>query len=147
MILLAALVTPWLVSDMLRAFGWQQLLSPVGPLASVLTVFGGDGYGEGLRFNFAATAVALIGGLLPAGILTVFVAIPSRTRTEWLAARELGTSSYVLKTMVLGRARPGIIIGAAGVFVLACFASAEPRFLDGPTQTRCDGSACAWGTG
>src|SRR4051812_48959928 len=31
LMVLAALIAPWLVSDMLRAFGWQLLLSPDGP--------------------------------------------------------------------------------------------------------------------
>jgi len=35
----------------------------------------------------------------------------------------------------LGRARSGVIVGVLLIFVLSCFSSAEPRFLEGPAET------------
>lgn len=134
-IILALLVTPWLVSDMLRAFGWQLLLSPTGPVSSVWSHITGSGPLEALRYNFRAVVIGLVSAMLPAGVLSVFAALPNRERTEWLAAMELGRPNHVFALFAFGRARPGIIVGACIVFVLSCFASAEPRFLDGPAQT------------
>lgn len=134
-IFLALLVTPWLVSDMLRAFGWQILLSPAGPVSKAWSFISGLGPLEGLRYNLNAVVLGLVSAMLPAGVLGVFAALPKRGKSEWLAATELGHPHQVFVLFAIGRARPGIVVGACIVFVLSCFASAEPRFLDGPTQT------------
>ena len=134
-IILTLLVTPWLVSDMLRAFGWQLLLSPVGPVSKAWSLLTGLGPLEGLRYNFSAVIIGLVSAMLPAGVLGVVAALPNRDRTEWLAATELGRPHHVFAIFAFGRARPGIVVGVCIVFVLSCFASAEPKYLDGPTQT------------
>jgi ABC-type spermidine/putrescine transport system permease subunit II len=134
-ITLALIVTPWFVSDMLRAFGWQLLLSPSGPVSAAWIFVTSLGPPEGLRYNFSAVVVGLMSSMLPAAVLSVLAAVPNTHRTEWLAAAEFGRSRHVFSLMALGRARPGILLGACVVFVLSCFASSEARFLDGPTQT------------
>lgn len=134
-LVLALTVTPWLVSDMLRAFGWQQLLSPVGPISSGWELLTNLGPIENLRYNTGAVILGLVSALVPASLLSVFAAIPDRSRNEWLAASELGSPIHVFRLMMLGRAMPGIALAIVAVFILSCFSSAEPRFLDGPTQT------------
>lgn len=134
-LVLALTVTPWLVSDMLRAFGWQLLLSPVGPISSGWELLSNLGPLDNLRYNTGAVILGLVSALVPASLLSVFAAIPDRSRNEWLAARELGSPIHVFRLMMLGRAMPGIALAVVAVFVLSCFSSAEPRFLDGPTQT------------
>jgi ABC-type spermidine/putrescine transport system permease subunit II len=128
-------ITPWLVSDMLRAFGWQLLLSPVGIVSHCWMAMTGLRPLDHLRYNCSAVVLGLVSSMLPAGVLCVFAAIPSRNRNEWLAAAETGSRGRVFCLMVFGRARAGILFGAIAVFILACFASAEARYLDGPTQT------------
>ncbi len=132
---LALIVAPWLISDMLRAFGWQLLLSPIGAISSAWSFLTGLGALEGLRYNFGAVVCGLVSSMLPAGILSVFAAIPDRHRTEWLAAAEIGRPQNTFVLMAFSRARAGLVVGLCAVFVLSCFASAEARFLDGPTQT------------
>jgi len=134
-LVLALLVTPWLVSDMLRAFGWQLLLSPVGLVSAFASLLMHGALLDGLRYNFGAVVLGLVSAMLPVGIFSAFAAIPDRSRNEWLAATELGRPRHTFALMVFGRAKLGIILGAGLVFVLSCFASAEPRFLDGPTQS------------
>lgn len=133
--ILAFLVIPWLVSDMLRAFGWQLLLSPIGPISEIWNQLTKHGPLEELRYNFGAVAIGIVSSMLPAGILSVYAAIPHRDRSEWLAAKEIGGPWHVFALMALGRARLGIVLGAWIVFILSCFASAEVRFLGGPNES------------
>lgn len=134
-IILVILVAPWLVSDMLRAFGWQLLLSPDGPVGTALSFVLGVDHSLNLRYRFSAVLFGLVSSMLPAGVLSVLAAIPDRDRTEWLAAAELGRPRHTFALMAFGRARLGVFLGACFVFVLSSFSSAEARFLDGPTQT------------
>ena len=129
----ALLVAPWFVSDMLRAFGWQILLSPEGPISVSWSKLIGHGQLEGLRYNWVATVVGIVSSVLPVGILSVFAALPSRSRMEWLAAKEIGAPRHTFCLIAIRWANPGIVIGFGTVFMLSCYASAEPRFLDGPT--------------
>lgn len=132
---IGALVAPWLVSDMLRAFGWQLLLSPTGPISMLWTTLSGAEPLEGLRYNWVAVTVGLVSASLPAGVLSVLAALPQHDDPEWLAASELGDERHMFWLFAVRRARYGILVGACAVFVLSCFASAEARFLDGPTQS------------
>ena len=131
-IVLALLITPWLVSDMLRAFGWQMLLAPDGwPVGKVWSLLTAADSPIELRYTTTAVVVGLVSAMIPAGVLSVLAAVPDPNRTEWLAAAELGKPRHVFELITLGRARPGILLGTCIVFVLSGFASAEPRFLDG----------------
>ncbi|EZP83927.1 Putrescine transport system permease protein PotH [Novosphingobium resinovorum] len=131
---LALLLTPWLVSDMLRAFGWQLALSPNGIVSTLWSVVFGAPL-EGLRYNHGAALLGLVASTLPISVLATFAALPRSGSSEWLAARELGGPDHVFRVMALGQARLGIAFGACMTFLLCLFASAEPQMLDGPTRT------------
>jgi spermidine/putrescine transport system permease protein len=133
LVVLAGIVTPWLVSDMFRAFGWQLLLSPTGPISDAWNFLTGEGHLEDLRYNFGAVTLGLLSATLPAFVMSVFAAIPEIARSEWSAAAELGNEWNKFTLIAFGRAKFGILFGTCAVFVLSTFASAEPRFLDGPT--------------
>ena len=133
--LIVTLVAPWLVSDMLRGFGWQLLLAPDGPMGTALAFLLGADHAPDLRYRFSAVVLGLVSSMLPVGVLSVLAAIPDQDRTEWLAAAELGRPRHVFGLMAFGRARLGVLLGACFVFILSSFSSAEARFLDGPTQT------------
>lgn len=133
--LLCLMLAPWLVSDMLRAFGWQLALSPTGPVSAAWMVATGGGPLEGLRYNHLAALVGLVSATLPTAVLGTFAALPRPDSSEWQAAREIGSPRHVFALLALGRARPGVIFGTCMTFLLCLFGSAEPQFLDGPTQT------------
>jgi len=133
--LLSLLLAPWLVSDMLRAFGWQLALSPAGPVSTAWAALSGGRPLEGLRYNHFAALAGLVSATLPTAVLGTFAALPRPDSSEWQAAREIGSPRHVFALLALGRARPGIAFGTCMTFLLCLFASAEPQFLDGPTQT------------
>jgi ABC-type spermidine/putrescine transport system permease subunit II len=132
-VIVAALITCWLTSDMLRAFGWQLLLAPDGAMSTALTILTGTTTIE-LRYNHLAAIVGLVSATMPAAVISMLVGLPERTSTEWLAAREIAGPGSVF-ILMFGRAKLGFILGCAIVFVLSAFSAAEARYLDGPTQT------------
>lgn len=133
-VFLTLLITPWLVSDMLRSFGWQLILAPDGPISKTFSFLTNHDLDD-LRYRFSAVVIGLVSAMIPAGTLSVLAALPNRNRNEWLAAAEIGSKWDLFRIMLLGRARGGIVLGTGIVFTLSFFATAEARFLDGPTQT------------
>jgi spermidine/putrescine transport system permease protein len=134
-IVFSILVAPWFVSDMLRAFGWQVLLSPAGPISLLWEHLFNQGPLYGLRYNHAAAILGIISSVLPVGILCVYAALPARESNEWLAAKEIGAPRHVFRLIAIRWGYNGIAIASGAVFMLSCYASAEPRYLDGPTQS------------
>jgi len=133
--LLALIAIPWLVNDMLRAFGWQALLAPNGVLYWICNLFFDCGPMYNLRYNFQAVILGLSSSLLPVGILTIYAAFPSSDKTEWLAVNEYSGPFHAFKMMAIKRVSRGIMLSCLIVFIMCCFSSAETKFLDGPTQT------------
>ena len=131
--LLVLLLAPWLMSSMLRAFGWQLILSPNG-LVSALSenIFGWRL--EGLRYNYYACLLGIVSNILPISILCVYSAIPNSNTKEWLAVREMGGLLYEFIIIGICRAQPGILAGLGVCTVIAFFSSVESKFLGGPTQ-------------
>ena len=113
------------LSGMLRAFGWQLLLSPTGPISKLWSALTGLGPLENLRYNFTAVVVGLVSAMLPAGVLSVLAALPSRSKTEWLAASEIGRPHHVFTVFAPWPSRPGIIVGV-WLLIFLCRA-ASPR--------------------
>lgn len=134
LLMLAFLLTPWLVSDMLRAFGWQLALAPNGIISSLWSALFGEPL-DGLRYNHGAAILGLVGSTVATSLLATFAALPRSDSSEWLAARELQGPGHVFRVIALGHARIGIAFGACMTFLLCVFSSAEPLMLDGPTRT------------
>lgn len=134
-VLLSLMLAPWLVSDMLRAFGWHLALSPIGFISKLWSAASGAGPLEGLRYNHSAALVGLVSAALPTSVLSTYAALPRSDSSEWLSARELASPAHVFRLLALGRARLGVAFGTCMTFLLCLFAAAEPQFLDGPTRT------------
>jgi ABC-type spermidine/putrescine transport system permease subunit II len=133
--LLSLIVAPWLVSDMLRAFGWQLALAPDGLIGGYLSYIFGSPPLEGLRYNHVAAVVGMVSATLPTSIVSTFAALPSTDSTEWQAARELTGRARTFRLMTFGHARLGVAFGFCMTLLLCLFDSAAPQFLDGPTRT------------
>lgn len=133
---LFCILLQFFVSDALRAFGWQWLLSPIGPISNLwqsVPVVGGPL--DGLRYNWWAPLVGLIASMVPFAVFAVLAAIPRANSNLWKVAEELrGRPFFVFRRITWPLAVPGVCFGWAAVFILACVSSNEAKFLDGPTQ-------------
>lgn len=130
-----ALVIPYWVNEILRAFAFRIIFGASGVINSTLL-------GIGLidqPIDFIRADVALYAGLGYAYVLLMvfplYSAIESLDRNQIEAARDLGAPWWKIHTrIVIPFAKPGITSGCTMVFMLAAGALAAPQILGGPSS-------------
>jgi spermidine/putrescine transport system permease protein len=132
-LLLLALIVPYWVNEILRAFALRVLLASRGVINSVLMSLGVIDE----PFDFLGANVGLYVGLSYAYLLLMvfplYNAIESLDRNQIEAARDLGAPWWrIHKDIVIPHAKPGIASGCTMVFMLSAGALAAPQFLGGP---------------
>jgi spermidine/putrescine transport system permease protein len=132
-LLLLALIVPYWVNEILRAFALRVLLASGGLINTALL-------GLGLiekPFDFLGANIGLYVGLSYAYLLLMvfplYNAIESLDPNQIEAARDLGAPWWrIHKDIVIPHAKPGIASGCTMVFMLSAGALAAPQFLGGP---------------
>jgi spermidine/putrescine transport system permease protein len=130
-----ALIVPYWVNEILRAFAFRIIFGQTGLLNSLLI-------GLGILdqpIDFVRENVALYAGLGYAYILLmifpIYNAIESLDRNQIEAARDLGASwAKIHRRIVIPFAKPGITSGCTMVFMLTAGALAAPQVLGGPSS-------------
>lgn len=134
-ILMAALLSAFGVSLLVRTFGWVILFQPNGALDQALAAIGLPTTGSGLLQTTAAMYPAMIHVLLPYVVLPVYAAATQLDHEQLRAAQSLGARPWtVLGRVVLPHLRPSVIAGGSLVFLLALAFYVTPRLLGGPSQ-------------
>ena len=134
-LLVLALVVPFWVNEILRAFAFRILFGASGVFNDVLL-------GLGLAaepVDFIRNDVALYGGLAYAFVLLMifplYNALESLDRSQVEAARDMGASVATTHwRVVIPFAKPGISAGCTMVFMLSAGALAAPQILGGPSS-------------
>jgi spermidine/putrescine transport system permease protein len=134
-VLAVALVVPYWVNEILRAFAFRIIFGSGGLINAILQ-------GIGLidqPIDFIRADVALYAGLSYAYILLmifpIYSAIESLDHNQVEAARDLGASWLrIHRRVVIPFAKPGITSGCTMVFMLAAGALAAPQILGGPSS-------------
>jgi spermidine/putrescine transport system permease protein len=132
-VVLLALIVPYWVNEILRAFALRVLLASGGLINTALL-------GMGLinePFDFLGANIGLYVGLSYAYLLLMvfplYNAIESLDPNQIEAARDLGAPWWrIHKDIVIPHAKPGIASGCTMVFMLSAGALAAPQFLGGP---------------
>ena len=132
-IILLALIVPYWVNEILRAFSLRLLLASRGLINQALM---GLGITDG-PVDFLANNTGLYVGLSYAYLLVMmfplYNAIESLDKNQIEAARDLGAPWWKIhRDVVIPYAKPGIASGATMVFMLAAGSLAAPQFLGGP---------------
>ena len=134
-LMVIALIVPYWVNEILRAFAFRILFGNSG----VINEFG-MGLGLwGSPIDFVREDIALYAGLAYAYILLMifplYNAIESLDRNQLEAARDMGASVLqVHAKVVIPYAKPGIASGTTMVFMLTAGALAAPQILGGPSN-------------
>lgn len=133
-LLMLALILPYWVNEVLRAFALRILLASEGIINRFLQ-FTGLTSGP---VDFLALDVGLFSGLSYAYLLIMvfplYNAIESLDKNQIEAARDLGAPWWrIHKEVVIPYAKPGIASGCTMVFMLSAGALAAPQFLGGPS--------------
>jgi spermidine/putrescine transport system permease protein len=130
-----ALIVPYWINEILRAFAFRIIFGNSGVINFVLE-------GLGLTdqpIDFIRMDVALYAGLTYAYMLLMifplYNAIESLDRNQIEAARDLGAPWWRIHwRVVIPFAKPGITSGCTMVFMLAAGALAVPQVLGGPSS-------------
>lgn len=133
-LIMLALIVPYWVNEILRAFSLRLLLASKGLINQALL-------GLGLTekpIDFLALDVGLYVGLSYAYLLVMifplYNAIESLDKNQIEAARDLGAPWWKIhRDVVIPYAKPGIASGCTMVFMLAAGSLAAPQFLGGPS--------------
>lgn len=134
-LLMAALIVPYWINELLRLFAWQLILADTGILNQALLWSGMIGE----PINFRAGNGAVIIGMTYAYILfmmfPLYSAIESLDKNQIDAARDLGASWLrVHRKVVIPHAKPGIASGCIMTFTLSAGTIAAPQLLGSPSS-------------
>ena len=132
-LILLALIVPYWVNEILRAFSLRLLLASKGLINQVLMASGLTD----APIDFLGINVGLYVGLSYAYLLVMifplYNAIESLDKNQIEAARDLGAPWWRIHfDIVIPYAKPGIASGCTMVFMLAAGSLAAPQFLGGP---------------
>lgn len=129
-IVIFLVLSPLLISVIVRTFGWVMIIGPNGLLQSVLGSFGL----EGVHFlhTEAAVIVGLVNVLMPFVVLAVVTALQAIDPAVPFAAASLGASPWrVFLKVILPLSLPGLLAGLLIVFSLASSTFVTPAVLGG----------------
>jgi putative spermidine/putrescine transport system permease protein len=124
------ILSPLLVSVIVRTFGWLIILGPNGLIHSMVAALGMEG---GVILHTEAAVIAgLANVLLPFLVLSVATSLQSIDPAVPLAASSLGAGPWrVFRLITVPLSLPGIIAGLLIVFSLASSSFVTPALLGG----------------
>jgi putative spermidine/putrescine transport system permease protein len=129
-IITLAILSPLLVSVVVRSFGWLVILSPNGLLDSLFAAFGVHGFN--LMYTETAMVIGLVNVFLPYLVLSILASLQSVEPSVLLAAASLGAPRWqVFRRILLPLSLPGMAVGSLIVFCLASSAFVTPAMLGG----------------
>lgn len=129
-IFLILILTPLLISVVVRAFGWSLLLGADGLINQAIAALGG----RPLKMLYTPFAVilALVHVMLPFMIIPIWTSLQKLDPAAEQAAQSLGASqAKVMRMVVLPQIMPGVLSGTLIVFGLAASSFAIPGLLGG----------------
>jgi len=127
-----AVVSPLMVSIIIRSFGWSLLLDRRGLVNALLLSFGLIHEPLMLMYNYTSVTVGLIHVLMPYMVLTLSGCFQLIDPTLEGAAHTLGASKLrAFLTITFPLSMPGVIAGCVLVYILSVGAFATPLVLGG----------------
>lgn len=129
-IIILLILSPLLVSVIVRTFGWLVILGPNGLLDVAARALGLEG--GSILHSEAAVLVGLVNVFLPFLVLSVATSLNAIDPAVPLAAASLGASPLkVFTRVILPLSLPGIVSGLLIVFSLSSSSLVTPALLGG----------------
>lgn len=132
-LLLIATVFPFLVSALVRAYGWMVILGENGIINQVL--MGLHIIKEPLKilYTMNGVTIGLVHLLIPYMILSIASVVQNIDPNLELAAESLGASRWqTFKKITFPLSLPGVITGCILVFTVSMTSFVTPKLLGGP---------------
>lgn len=128
------LVTPLMVSAVIRVFGWIVILGREGIANKILAAVGFERT-QSFLYNETAIIVGLVNVFLPFMTLPIMSAIERIAPAFEEAARNLGANWYrVFALVIVPLSLPGVISGCLLVYTVAISAYVVPSLMGGPSD-------------
>lgn len=130
-LMLVAVVSPLLISSVVRTYGWIAILSDRGLVNSTLTALGMH---EPVRlmFNLTGVYIGMTEILMPYMVLALLAGLGKLDPRVEEAALTLGATPWTtFRRVVLPMSMPGIAFGSLLTFVLAISSFITPKLLGG----------------
>ncbi|MBL8710033.1 MAG: ABC transporter permease [Rhodospirillaceae bacterium] len=126
------IVLPFWSNALVRVFSWTMVLRSNGIVdVAVQSVFPGAPTID-LLFSYPAVIIGLVHSYLPYMILTCYIALQAIDDSLIEAGRSLGANRFTtFYRVILPLSLPGIVSGAALIFVPVIGSFMEPRILGG----------------
>lgn len=132
-VFLLLLLSPLLISVVLRTYGWVIILGSQGLISWLLEVLGLINSPQTLMYNKTAVVIALTQVFLPQLVLPIFVSLQQQDPRLVKAAGTLGASpARAFFDVTLPLALPGVVAGSATVFALAAGSYVTVSLIGGP---------------
>lgn len=132
-LLLVALLLPFFIGQVVRAYGWLIILGKEGLINQALAGLGLPAMD--LIYNYPSVIFGLIQYMLPFGVLLIIPAITAISEDIELASEGLGARwPSTFRHIVLPMAKPGLIGAGVVVFTLTLTDFAMPEILGGGTS-------------
>ena len=132
-VIMLALIVPYWVNEILRAFALRVLLASGGLINKALLALGLIAGPIDFLGNNIGLYVGLSYAYLLVMIFPLYNAVESLDKNQIEAARDLGAPWWrIHKDVVIPYAKPGIAAGCTMVFMLCAGSLAAPQFLGGP---------------
>ena len=131
-VLIIATIFPFLVSAVIRAYGWMVILGSSGLLNQVLMSFGWIKEPINIMYTETSVMIGMAQLLLPYMILAITSVIQSIDQNIENAAKSLGANpveTFVKVTFPLSS--PGVISGCILVFTMSMTSYITPQLLGG----------------
>jgi putative spermidine/putrescine transport system permease protein len=132
-ILMLLIVSPLIVSLVIRSFGWVIILGPRGVVNSVLMALGIIGSPLTLLYTETAVIVGLAHVFYPFMVLSIYSALQNIDPAVDRAARNLGADPFrTFWWVTFPLSIPGVVAGSLIVFALSVSSFVTPTLLGGP---------------
>ncbi|RYF61804.1 MAG: ABC transporter permease [Comamonadaceae bacterium] len=134
-LLLIVVLVPWLVSLVVRSYGWIILLGPRGFINSMLAWVGLIDDPLPLMFNDFGIIVGLTHVLMPFAVISILSSLLAIESNLEEASNALGASAFqTFRHVVLPLSLPGVFTALMVVYLACIGAIVTPLLLGGITQ-------------
>lgn len=131
-IFLIVILSPLLISVVVRTLGWALLFGRNGLVNQVLAALGWTGGPVPLLYTIHGVVIALIHVAVPFMVISVWASLQRIDMRTARAAMSLGASeTTVFFRIILPQVVPGLVSGSLIVFALAASAFATPAIIGG----------------
>ncbi len=131
--LMIVVILPWLVSVVVRTYGWMVILGNRGTLNSLLMSLGVTDGPIRLLYNQTGVLIGLTHVFCPFMIIAILTVLMQVDRSLEDASMNLGAGPVeTFARIVLPLSLPGVVAGSTIVFLLSTGAIITPLLLGGP---------------